>query len=174
MSKPKSLSTKENSLKLTSYGMVGRNFRYVTRYQLRLAMNNYHTHLEEEYANYRKPPDGADSVRDGDSRSYGIFADKIRTIFRLRETQRYRNRYLSPSQVDSRDGRTFTQPQEFFQRLVPIEHTGHDQEKGGNANASCTTIGPPLQKSRPTLQAQVSKTKKIRVPDRGLKAAGAA
>ncbi|GFW69304.1 hypothetical protein TNCV_486531 [Trichonephila clavipes] len=42
------------------------------------------------------------------------------------------------------------------------------------ANASCTPIGPPLLKSRPTLQAQVSKTKKIRVPDRGLKAAGAA
>ncbi|GFW09019.1 hypothetical protein TNCV_2572501, partial [Trichonephila clavipes] len=42
------------------------------------------------------------------------------------------------------------------------------------ANASCTTIGPPLLKSRPTLQAQVSKTKKTRVPDRGLKAAGAA
>ncbi|GFV02827.1 uncharacterized protein TNCV_2304601 [Trichonephila clavipes] len=41
-------------------------------------------------------------------------------------------------------------------------------------NASCTTIGPPLLKSRPTLQAQVSKIKKIRVPDRGLKAAGAA
>ncbi|GFS97455.1 hypothetical protein TNCV_733851 [Trichonephila clavipes] len=35
------------------------------------------------------------------------------------------------------------------------------------ANASCTTIGPPLLKSRPFLQAQVSKTKKIRVPDRG-------
>ncbi|GFW88089.1 uncharacterized protein TNCV_217611 [Trichonephila clavipes] len=34
------------------------------------------------------------------------------------------------------------------------------------ANASCTTIGPPLLKSRPTLQAQVSKIKKIRVPDR--------
>ncbi|GFV74994.1 hypothetical protein TNCV_4086621 [Trichonephila clavipes] len=34
------------------------------------------------------------------------------------------------------------------------------------ANASCTTIGPPLLKSRPSLQAQVSKTKKIRVPDR--------
>ncbi|GFX89812.1 uncharacterized protein TNCV_2246121 [Trichonephila clavipes] len=37
------------------------------------------------------------------------------------------------------------------------------------ANASCTPIGPPLLKSRPSLQAQVSKTKKIRVPDRGLK-----
>ncbi|GFX91080.1 dimer_Tnp_hAT domain-containing protein [Trichonephila clavipes] len=34
------------------------------------------------------------------------------------------------------------------------------------ANASRTTIGPPLLKSRPTLQAQVSKIKKIRVPDR--------
>ncbi|GFX75942.1 nucleic-acid-binding protein from transposon X-element [Trichonephila clavipes] len=33
-------------------------------------------------------------------------------------------------------------------------------------NASCTTIGPPFLKSRPTLQAQVSKIKKIRVPDR--------
>ncbi|GFY05444.1 hypothetical protein TNCV_961391 [Trichonephila clavipes] len=42
------------------------------------------------------------------------------------------------------------------------------------ADASCTPIGPPLLKSRPTLQAQVSKTKNIRVPDRGLKAAGAA
>ncbi|GFV75495.1 RNA-directed DNA polymerase from mobile element jockey [Trichonephila clavipes] len=27
---------------------------------------NYHTHLEEEYANYRKPPDGADSTRHND------------------------------------------------------------------------------------------------------------
>ncbi|GFW69112.1 hypothetical protein TNCV_511571 [Trichonephila clavipes] len=35
------------------------------------------------------------------------------------------------------------------------------------ANASCTAIGPPPPKSRPSLQAQVSKTKKIRVPDRG-------
>ncbi|GFX27480.1 hypothetical protein TNCV_4995361 [Trichonephila clavipes] len=35
------------------------------------------------------------------------------------------------------------------------------------ANASCTTIGPPPLKSRPSLQAQVSKTMKIRVPDRG-------
>ncbi|GFT32503.1 hypothetical protein TNCV_4836621 [Trichonephila clavipes] len=48
------------------------------------------------------------------------------------------------------------------------------REKGGNANASCTTIGPPLLKSHPTLQAQVSKIKKFRVPDRGLKAAGTA
>ncbi|PRD22696.1 UNVERIFIED_CONTAM: hypothetical protein NCL1_48445 [Trichonephila clavipes] len=23
---------------------------------------NYHTHLEEEYANYREPPDGADNT----------------------------------------------------------------------------------------------------------------
>ncbi|GFV09858.1 hypothetical protein TNCV_2599121 [Trichonephila clavipes] len=35
------------------------------------------------------------------------------------------------------------------------------------ANASCTAIGPPPLKSRPSLQTQVSKTKKIRVPDRG-------
>ncbi|GFY02613.1 hypothetical protein TNCV_3504931 [Trichonephila clavipes] len=35
------------------------------------------------------------------------------------------------------------------------------------ANASCTTIGPPPLKSRPSLQAQVSKTMKIKVPDRG-------
>ncbi|GFU26917.1 hypothetical protein TNCV_1914251 [Trichonephila clavipes] len=35
------------------------------------------------------------------------------------------------------------------------------------ANASCTTIGPPPLKSRPSLQTQVSKTTKIRVPDRG-------
>ncbi|GBL98445.1 hypothetical protein AVEN_187772-1 [Araneus ventricosus] len=28
--------------------------------------NNYHTHLEEEYANYRKPPDGARIVRHND------------------------------------------------------------------------------------------------------------
>ncbi|GFV33853.1 hypothetical protein TNCV_1820401 [Trichonephila clavipes] len=35
------------------------------------------------------------------------------------------------------------------------------------ANASCTAIGPPPLKSRPSLQAQVSKTMKIRVPDRG-------
>ncbi|GFW20257.1 hypothetical protein TNCV_1855811 [Trichonephila clavipes] len=35
------------------------------------------------------------------------------------------------------------------------------------ANASCTAIGPPPLKSRSSLQAQVSKTMKIRVPDRG-------
>ncbi|GFY12938.1 hypothetical protein TNCV_665041 [Trichonephila clavipes] len=35
------------------------------------------------------------------------------------------------------------------------------------ANASCTAIGSPPLKSRPSLQAQVSKTMKIRVPDRG-------
>ncbi|GFV29526.1 hypothetical protein TNCV_4489801 [Trichonephila clavipes] len=119
-------------------------------------------------------------------RSYGIFADKSRTSFRLRETQRYRYGYLSPSQVDSWDGRTFTQPQEFFQGLVLIGTQAMIRRKGemltailqstivSIANASCTTIGPPLLKSRPSLQAQVSKTKKIRVPDRGLKAAGAA
>ncbi|GFU42040.1 hypothetical protein TNCV_4677211 [Trichonephila clavipes] len=62
---------------------------------------------------------------------------------------------------------------------------GHDQEKRGDvkvtfylychppindrsiANASCTAIGPPPLKSRPSLQVQVSKTMKIRVPDRG-------
>ncbi|GFX64293.1 uncharacterized protein TNCV_1500171 [Trichonephila clavipes] len=44
---------------------------------------------------------------------------------------------------------------------------------GGN-DVSCTLIGPPLLKSRPPLQAQVSKTMNIRVPDRGLKAIGAA
>ncbi|GFX27451.1 transposable element Tcb1 transposase [Trichonephila clavipes] len=30
--------------------------------ELKLTTGNYHTHLEEEYANYRKPPDGADST----------------------------------------------------------------------------------------------------------------
>ncbi|GFV45703.1 hypothetical protein TNCV_1970041 [Trichonephila clavipes] len=34
------------------------------------------------------------------------------------------------------------------------------------ANASCTAIGSLPLKSRPSLQAQVSKTMKIRVPDR--------
>ncbi|GFT63204.1 DUF4817 domain-containing protein [Trichonephila clavipes] len=34
------------------------------------------------------------------------------------------------------------------------------------ADVSCTLIGPPLLKSRPPLQAQVSKTMNIRVPDR--------
>ncbi|GFY09357.1 hypothetical protein TNCV_1941671 [Trichonephila clavipes] len=38
----------------------------------------------------------------------------------------------------------------------------------------CTPIGPPLLKSRPPLQTQVSNTTNIRVPDRGLKAAGTA
>ncbi|GFS55125.1 zinc finger MYM-type protein 1 [Trichonephila clavipes] len=33
-------------------------------------------------------------------------------------------------------------------------------------DVSCTLIGPPLLKSRPPLQAQVSKTMNIRVPDR--------
>ncbi|GFU31027.1 hypothetical protein TNCV_4217751 [Trichonephila clavipes] len=64
-------------------------------------------------------------------RPNGIFADEFRTSCRLRETKRYSYRYLSPSHVDSRDGRTFTQPQEFFQGLVLID-SGHDQEKGGN------------------------------------------
>ncbi|GFY08518.1 hypothetical protein TNCV_809511 [Trichonephila clavipes] len=41
-------------------------------------------------------------------------------------------------------------------------------------DGSCTPIGPPLLKSRPLLQTQVSNTTIIRVPDRGLKAAGAA
>ncbi|GFW09351.1 hypothetical protein TNCV_2066101 [Trichonephila clavipes] len=42
------------------------------------------------------------------------------------------------------------------------------------ADVSCTPIGPPLPKSRPPLLTQVSKTMNIRVPDRGLKAAGVA
>ncbi|GFT87713.1 hypothetical protein TNCV_4000691 [Trichonephila clavipes] len=42
------------------------------------------------------------------------------------------------------------------------------------ADVSCTPIGPPLLKSRPPLQTQASNTTNIRVPDRGLKAAGAA
>ncbi|GFV42843.1 hypothetical protein TNCV_3580931 [Trichonephila clavipes] len=189
------------------------------------------------------------------------------------EKLRYSNRYLSSSQVATQDGRTFTQPQEFLQGLVPIKHTNHDQEKGGIesdkefefyvikrqnvkpikavikglpssskianitndlaeigfkidsctqltskrtkislpyflvilprndynskildiaklgylqltavlqsmitsiADVSCTLIGPPLLNSRPPLQAQVSKTMNIRVPDRGLKAADTA
>ncbi|GFS94037.1 hypothetical protein TNCV_2573661 [Trichonephila clavipes] len=53
-------------------------------------------------------------------------------------------------------------PHRLCQRIVSI------------ADASCTLIGPPFLKSRPPLQAQVSKTKNIRVPDRGLKAVGAA
>ncbi|GFV18990.1 transposable element Tcb1 transposase [Trichonephila clavipes] len=42
-----------------------------------MVVNNYHTHLEEEYANYRKPPDCADSnhndesVREGYIRNSG-------------------------------------------------------------------------------------------------------
>ncbi|GFW73084.1 hypothetical protein TNCV_832031 [Trichonephila clavipes] len=64
---------------------------------------------------------------------------------RLRETQRFCNRYLSSSQVPTRDRRTFTQPQEFLQGIAPIKHTGHDQEKGGNGNElktlpPCTTL----------------------------------
>ncbi|GFU34276.1 hypothetical protein TNCV_4347721 [Trichonephila clavipes] len=42
------------------------------------------------------------------------------------------------------------------------------------ADVTCTPIGPPPLKSRPPLQAQVSNITNIRVPDRGLKAAGAA
>ncbi|GFX50339.1 uncharacterized protein TNCV_338741 [Trichonephila clavipes] len=42
------------------------------------------------------------------------------------------------------------------------------------ADVSCTPIGPSLPKSRPPLLTQVSNTKNIRVPDRGLKTAGAA
>ncbi|GFU73380.1 hypothetical protein TNCV_3722701 [Trichonephila clavipes] len=42
------------------------------------------------------------------------------------------------------------------------------------ADVSCTPIGPPLLKSRPPLQIQASNTTNIRVPDRGLKVAGAA
>ncbi|GFV25525.1 RNA-directed DNA polymerase from mobile element jockey [Trichonephila clavipes] len=42
------------------------------------------------------------------------------------------------------------------------------------ADVTCTPIGPPPLKSRPPLQAQVSNITKIRVPDRGLKAAAAA
>ncbi|GFV70709.1 BRCA1-associated protein [Trichonephila clavipes] len=33
------------------------------------ATENYHTHLEEEYANYRKPPDGADITAKRNRRS---------------------------------------------------------------------------------------------------------
>ncbi|GFW72008.1 hypothetical protein TNCV_4788961 [Trichonephila clavipes] len=54
------------------------------------------------------------------------------TSCRLRKTQRHRNRYLSSSQVATRDGRTFTLPQEFLHGTVSNKHTGHDQEKGGN------------------------------------------
>ncbi|GFW31364.1 hypothetical protein TNCV_2664641 [Trichonephila clavipes] len=41
-------------------------------------------------------------------------------------------------------------------------------------DASCTLFGPPLLKSRPPHQTQVTNTKNIAVPGRGLKAAGAA
>ncbi|GFW74323.1 hypothetical protein TNCV_3438761 [Trichonephila clavipes] len=37
------------------------------------------------------------------------------------------------------------------------------------ADVSCTPIGPPLLKSRPPLQTQVSNTTNIRVPDRETK-----
>ncbi|GFU75113.1 hypothetical protein TNCV_3195921 [Trichonephila clavipes] len=86
------------------------------------------------------------------------------------------------------------QPLKFFHGHVHFRQTGHDQEKAemlkslsiskymisilkahchppindrSIANASCTAIGSPPLKSRPSLQAQVSKTMKIRVPDRG-------
>ncbi|GFV17677.1 hypothetical protein TNCV_4407121 [Trichonephila clavipes] len=36
------------------------------------------------------------------------------------------------------------------------------------ADVFCTPIGPPLPKSRPPLQTQVSNTTNIRVPDRAL------
>ncbi|GFV64534.1 uncharacterized protein TNCV_4965151 [Trichonephila clavipes] len=45
--------------------------------KIAIKRQNYHTHLEEEYANYRKPPDGADirhndeSVREGYIRKGG-------------------------------------------------------------------------------------------------------
>ncbi|GFW76269.1 hypothetical protein TNCV_4131151 [Trichonephila clavipes] len=102
--------------------------------------------------------------------------DQVSACAKLRDT---RHRYLSSSFIYSRDGRTFSQPRKFFHGHVHFRQTGHDQEKSGDAhchppindrsiaNASCTAIGSPPLKSRPSLQAQVSKTMKIRVPDRG-------
>ncbi|GFU01212.1 hypothetical protein TNCV_172221 [Trichonephila clavipes] len=102
------------------------------------------------------------------------FRRQIRTSFRLRETSRYRYRYLSPF-ISRFTGWTNVHPVPgILSRTCTYRAQAMIRRKEENANASCTTIGPPLLKSRPTLQAQVSKIKKFRVPDRGLKAAGTA
>ncbi|GFT46013.1 hypothetical protein TNCV_3535701 [Trichonephila clavipes] len=60
-------------------------------------------------------------------------------------------------------------------KLGCLQLTSNLQSKiTSTADVSCTPIGPPLPKSRPPLLTQVSKTMNTRVPDRGLKAAGAA
>ncbi|GFV62509.1 acyl-CoA synthetase family member 2, mitochondrial [Trichonephila clavipes] len=38
-------------------------------------VKNYQTHLEEEYANYRKPPDGADSTSQGRECERGVYME---------------------------------------------------------------------------------------------------
>ncbi|GFX63445.1 hypothetical protein TNCV_622441 [Trichonephila clavipes] len=74
--------------------------------------------------------------------------------------------FTKPSIIDSHDMGLRTVYSPDAQKKMPIQQR--------IADVSCTLIGPPLLKSRPPPQAQVSKTMNIRVPDRGLKAAGAA
>ncbi|GFV54152.1 transposable element Tcb1 transposase [Trichonephila clavipes] len=85
-----------------------------------------------------------------DSSDHGIFDDKIRPSFRLRETQRYRYRYLNPSQVDLRDGRTFTHsPRNSFKNLYlsstqamirrKEEMEGTTDRRGRSHPPRCTT-----------------------------------
>ncbi|GFT39934.1 uncharacterized protein TNCV_336451 [Trichonephila clavipes] len=67
-----------------------------------------------------------------------------------------------------------------FVELESAKNAVNENKKDSNirlgiaADITCTPIGPPPLKSRPPLQAQVSNITNIRVPDRGLKAAGAA
>ncbi|GFT68228.1 uncharacterized protein TNCV_4092701 [Trichonephila clavipes] len=72
---------------------------------------------------------------------------KVSACEKLRDIYRYR--YLNPSQVDLRDGRTFTQPQEFLHRLVHIEHTGHDQEEMAKSDKDFEFYILKRQKDKP-------------------------
>ncbi|GFX77340.1 hypothetical protein TNCV_5064661 [Trichonephila clavipes] len=80
----------------------------------------------------------------------------------------------SPSTKNSFKELYLTSTQAMIKRKEEMLTTNLQSKITSIADASCIPIGPSLLKSRPPLQAQVTNTKNITVPDRGLKAAGAA
>ncbi|GFU32053.1 hypothetical protein TNCV_756541 [Trichonephila clavipes] len=91
--------------------------------------------------------------------------------------------FIFPKKTDRPVSPASTQDPNFSDLEQDVEHplpttnqltTNLQSKITSIADIYCIPIGPSLLKSRPPLQAQVTNTKNITVPDRGLKAAGAA
>ncbi|GFY03761.1 uncharacterized protein TNCV_4550981 [Trichonephila clavipes] len=77
-----------------------------------------------------------------------VFTQQVQLAWNFIPQSDIRHQYLSSSQVATRDGRTFTQPQEFLHGTVPDKHTGLDQEKGENSKESTEEFFFPQKTAR--------------------------